>query len=96
MLNGTMCATQRTMCCVLENYQTPEGLRIPEVLQPYMGGIEFIPYPQHAVDAFFKKKQEEKAAEEAKQGKKGGKGDKKKQGGQEKQIDTKKPDKENK
>lgn len=63
MLNGTMCATQRTMCCVLENYQTPEGLRIPKVLQPFMGGIEFVPYPQHAVDAFFKKKEEEKKAE---------------------------------
>lgn len=58
-----MCATQRTMCCVLENYQTPEGLRIPKVLQPFMGGIEFVPYPQHAVDAFFKKKEEEKKAE---------------------------------
>ena len=65
MLNGTMCATQRTMCCILENYQTPEGLRIPKVLQPYMGGVEFIPYPQHAVDAFFKKKEEEKKAEAA-------------------------------
>ena len=53
------------MCCILENYQTPEGLRIPKVLQPYMGGVEFIPYPQHAVDAFFKKKEEEKKAEAA-------------------------------
>lgn len=32
MLNGTMCATERTMCCIMENYQTPEGLRIPKVL----------------------------------------------------------------
>ena len=30
-----------------------------------MGGVEFIPYPQHAVDAFFKKKEEEKKAEAA-------------------------------
>ena len=44
MLNGTMCATERTMCCIMENYQTPEGLMVPEVLQPYMGGIDFIPY----------------------------------------------------
>ena len=32
MLNGTLCATERTMCCILENYQTPEGVKIPEVL----------------------------------------------------------------
>ncbi|WVF70122.1 serine-tRNA ligase [Kwoniella sp. CBS 6097] len=44
MLNGTLCATERALCCVVENYQTPEGLRIPKVLQPYMQGREFIPY----------------------------------------------------
>lgn len=43
-LNCTLCATERTLCCVLENYQTKEGLIIPEVLRPYMGGQEFIPY----------------------------------------------------
>ena len=32
MLNGTLCATQRTLCCILENYQTPHGLRVPKVL----------------------------------------------------------------
>lgn len=74
MLNGTMCATERTMCCIMENYQTPEGLRIPKVLQPYMGGVEFIPYKKAAVDAFFKNKEDQKkreAAEAAKLGKKG-------------------------
>ena len=25
MLNGTLCATQRTLCCLLENYQTDKG-----------------------------------------------------------------------
>lgn len=44
MLNGTLCATERTLCCILENYQTPEGVRIPEVLRPYMAGVDFIPY----------------------------------------------------
>ena len=44
MLNATLCATERTMCCILENYQTAEGVRVPEVLKPFMGGIEFIPY----------------------------------------------------
>jgi len=28
----------------MENYQTPEGVRVPKVLQPYMMGKEFIPY----------------------------------------------------
>ena len=27
MLNGTLSATERTLCCVLENYQTAEGVR---------------------------------------------------------------------
>lgn len=71
MLNGTMCATERTMCCIMENYQTPEGLRVPEVLQPYMGGIDFIPYDQEATKSFFKAKAEEEAREAAK-AKKGG------------------------
>lgn len=43
MLNGTLCATERTLCCILENYQTAEGLKVPEVLQPYVG-TDFIPY----------------------------------------------------
>ncbi|KAJ1606015.1 seryl-tRNA synthetase [Cryptosporidium canis] len=45
-LNGTLCAIQRTMCCIAENYQTPEGLKVPKVLQPYMDGVEFIPFKQ--------------------------------------------------
>lgn len=24
MLNGTLCATERALCCLVENYQTPE------------------------------------------------------------------------
>eukprot|EP01099_Mayorella_cantabrigiensis_P000218 TRINITY_DN1095_c0_g1_i1.p1 TRINITY_DN1095_c0_g1~~TRINITY_DN1095_c0_g1_i1.p1 ORF type:complete len:464 (+),score=124.14 TRINITY_DN1095_c0_g1_i1:102-1493(+) len=44
MLNGTLCATTRTICAILENYQTPEGIKIPAVLQPFMGGIDFIPF----------------------------------------------------
>lgn len=24
MLNGTLCATERALCCVMENYQTPD------------------------------------------------------------------------
>jgi len=44
MLNGTMCATERALCCLVENYQTPEGLRVPEVLRPYMHGRDFLPW----------------------------------------------------
>ena len=45
MLNGTLCATERTLCCILENYQTEEGVRVPKVLQPYVG-TDFIPYKE--------------------------------------------------
>ncbi|KAF9777519.1 serine-tRNA ligase [Thelephora terrestris] len=44
MLNGTLCATERALCCIVENYQTPEGLVIPEPLRPYMQGRDFIPF----------------------------------------------------
>lgn len=44
LLNSTLCATERAMCCVLEHYQTGEGIRVPEVLQPYVGGEKFIPF----------------------------------------------------
>ncbi|XP_074706399.1 serine--tRNA ligase, cytoplasmic isoform X1 [Strix aluco] len=36
MLNATMCATTRTICAILENYQTEEGVRIPEKLRAFM------------------------------------------------------------
>ncbi len=41
---GTLCATERALCCVVENWQTPDGLKIPPPLQPYMGGRDFLPY----------------------------------------------------
>lgn len=45
MLNCTLSATQRAMCCILENYQTPDGVNVPKVLQKYMPGEEvFLPY----------------------------------------------------
>lgn len=47
-LNATLCATERTLCCIAENYQTPDGLVIPEVLRPYMGGRDFIPFVKAA------------------------------------------------
>ncbi|XP_954923.1 seryl-tRNA synthetase, putative [Theileria annulata] len=44
MLNGTLVASQRCLCCILENYQTPDGIIVPEPLVPYMDGLEFIPF----------------------------------------------------
>jgi seryl-tRNA synthetase len=43
MLNGTLCATERTLCCILENYQTDKGIIVPEVLVPFIG-INFIKF----------------------------------------------------
>jgi len=91
-LNGTLCATTRTICAILENnqvckkfvessapqiftivprtlthtqpftrtiatIQTPEGIKVPEVLVPFMGGRTLLPYVrekpvnQQAIDA---------------------------------------------
>lgn len=36
MLNATMCATTRTICAIVENYQTEDGILVPEILKPYM------------------------------------------------------------
>jgi len=36
MLNATMCATTRVICAILENYQTEEGVTVPDVLRQYM------------------------------------------------------------
>ncbi|XP_022649289.1 probable serine--tRNA ligase, cytoplasmic [Varroa jacobsoni] len=36
MLNATMCATTRVICCILENYQEEDGIRVPEVLRSWM------------------------------------------------------------
>ncbi|MCD7781190.1 MAG: serine--tRNA ligase [Methanosphaera sp.] len=38
-LNSTAIATERTICCILENYQQEDGsVRVPDVLLPYMNG----------------------------------------------------------
>jgi seryl-tRNA synthetase len=42
-LNGSGLAVGRTFIAILENYQNEDGtITIPEVLRPYMGGIEII------------------------------------------------------
>ncbi|EJF73302.1 seryl-tRNA ligase [Pseudomonas sp. Ag1] len=42
-LNGSGLAVGRTLVAVLENYQQADGsIRVPEVLKPYMAGVEVI------------------------------------------------------
>ncbi|KTC22500.1 serine--tRNA ligase [Pseudomonas putida] len=42
-LNGSGLAVGRTLVAVLENYQQADGsIRVPDVLKPYMGGLEII------------------------------------------------------
>ena len=36
-LNGSALALPRIVAAILEDFQTPEGIRIPQALQPYMG-----------------------------------------------------------
>ncbi|POS85039.1 seryl-tRNA synthetase, partial [Erysiphe pulchra] len=44
-LNSTLCATERALCCLLENFQTDEGFNVPEPLRKYLpGAIDFIPF----------------------------------------------------
>ncbi|KAF8428567.1 hypothetical protein EV426DRAFT_584840 [Tirmania nivea] len=44
-LNSTLCATERALCCLMENYQTEEGMTIPEPLRKYIpGNPSFIPF----------------------------------------------------
>ncbi|EAC2537823.1 serine--tRNA ligase [Listeria monocytogenes] len=46
-LNGSGLALGRTVAAILENYQDADGsVRIPKVLQDYMGGIEKIELPK--------------------------------------------------
>jgi len=50
-LNSTLCATGRGICCLLENYQEADGVRVPEVLVPFMGGIDFMPFERGPMEA---------------------------------------------
>jgi seryl-tRNA synthetase len=71
MLNGTLCATERTLCCILENYQTETGVRVPEPLIPYVG-TDFIPYVKEKLPGYQKEeeKKDKKKKEEKKEEKK--------------------------
>merc|ERR1712142_492816 len=50
MLNATMCATTRTICCILENFQEETGVRVPEALKRFMPKefSDFIPFVKEA------------------------------------------------
>lgn len=41
-LNGSALALPRIVASILENYQTPEGIKVPDVLVSYMGGMTII------------------------------------------------------
>jgi len=42
-INGSGLALTRTIDAIIENYQQPDGtIEVPEVLRPYMGGLEVI------------------------------------------------------
>jgi seryl-tRNA synthetase len=43
MLNSTLAATSRVICCILENCQTDTGITVPDVLRPFMG-MPHIPF----------------------------------------------------
>ena len=65
MLNATMCATTRTICVILENYQTEEDIVVPEVLRKYMppGLNEIVKFVKPApIDEPVTKKQKKQGA----------------------------------
>lgn len=79
MLNSTLCATGRAMCAIVENYQTEEGINIPEVLRPYLGNKEFIPYDERALAEFMDEVEKIRAQKNKGKNEKGGKKQKQKQ-----------------
>ena len=49
MLNATMCAVSRTICALLEIYQTEEGIALPPVLKPLLPeGMDFLKFVKPA------------------------------------------------
>jgi len=73
MLNATLAATGRVICCILENFQTPEGVVVPEVLRPFMAGMDFLPFvrpkPINANQIKIKRAADRKKAANKKKGK---------------------------
>jgi seryl-tRNA synthetase len=45
-LNGTLCAIARTIACLLDHHQQPDGsVYVPAALRPYLGGRELLTPP---------------------------------------------------
>lgn len=45
LLNCTLCATERTLCCLVENFQTEDGFVVPKPLRKYLlNEEEFFPF----------------------------------------------------
>ena len=61
LLNSTLTATERTICCILETFQTDTGVTVPEVLRPYMMGMDFIPFVNDPPKAPAEKPSKDKA-----------------------------------
>lgn len=65
-LNGTLCATERTLCCLLENYQKEDGIEVPEVLRKFIpGSPDFIPYTKELPKETVSQKKAAKPKEKA-------------------------------
>eukprot|EP00978_Attheya_sp_CCMP212_P025356 scaffold81399_cov43-Attheya_sp.AAC.2 len=60
-LNSTLCATGRGICCLLENYQTEDGVKVPDVLVPFMGGMDFLPFVRGPLETTKGEKKAKKA-----------------------------------
>ena len=42
-LNGTLCAIARTIACLLEVHQRPDGsVHVPKALRPWLGGADLL------------------------------------------------------
>ena len=78
MLNGTLCACERTLCCILENYQTEKGVNVPEALRPFIG-CDFLPFKEELMPGY---KKEKKGKDKEKKDKK----DKKEEDTKEKEV----------
>ncbi|MEP6851781.1 MAG: serine--tRNA ligase [bacterium] len=48
-LNGTLCAVARTIACLLDHHQRPDGsVYVPEALRPFLGGRDALVAPGRA------------------------------------------------
>jgi seryl-tRNA synthetase len=46
-LNGTLCAVARTIACLLDHHQQPDGsVYVPVALRPWLGGREVLEAPR--------------------------------------------------